>query len=133
MANKNKRSNQKSLCEKSMKIVVNILKISSLSLATMSLGSPSGNGKLKSEVTEITFVTKNSGQSRLKEPENSLKTSSYLLNPDQEKASSYVIHNEMNVDGKASDYIQRFHAKNRAHSSNLKASFLIIPPPPLIK
>ncbi|KAK9278255.1 hypothetical protein L1049_027819 [Liquidambar formosana] len=39
MNNKKARNNNKSLCQKSMKMVTNILKLSSFSIAKMSLGS----------------------------------------------------------------------------------------------
>ncbi|KAL5722429.1 hypothetical protein ACHQM5_005952 [Ranunculus cassubicifolius] len=141
MANKTKRNNKKPLCERSMKIVLNIIKVSSLSLATMILGSPSrtrrtthGNCKMETRVAEVTSVSKDNGSLKLKEPEKSLKPSSYLFNPNEEKASSYVICDGTNVDRKASDYIERFHAKNRNHSNDLKLSrAIIIPPPPLIR
>ncbi|KAL5722426.1 hypothetical protein ACHQM5_005949 [Ranunculus cassubicifolius] len=106
MANKTKRNNKKPLCERSMKIVLNIIK--------------------NLVPTEVTSVSKDNGSLKLKEPEKSLKPSSYLFNPNEEKASSYVIRDGTNVDRKASDYIERFHAKNRNHSNDLKLSRAII-------
>ncbi|KAF5178767.1 hypothetical protein FRX31_031642 [Thalictrum thalictroides] len=126
MTNKIK-SNKKSLCEKTMQIAVNIFRVSSLSLAKKSLGtSAAGLPRLipgdheSGRIIEIDSVSQGNEQLRSQEAVNSSMPSSYLLNP--------------NVDGRASDYIQRFHEKNRIHSTNLKvSSYILPPPPPLIK
>ncbi|KAF9624701.1 hypothetical protein IFM89_012994 [Coptis chinensis] len=131
-----KRNNKKSLCEKTMKIVVNIMKISSLSLAQMSLGSTAAPQTITYEnsssdaFVEITRITQDSGQLRLQELENSSNLSSLFLNPNEGKASSYVIREVKDVNEAASDYIHKFHDNNRKHASNFKVSPYVIPPPP---
>ncbi|PIA62351.1 hypothetical protein AQUCO_00200386v1 [Aquilegia coerulea] len=140
MTNKIKR-NKKSLCEKTMQIAVNIIRVSSLSFAKKSLGTSAGLPRMihgdheSGTIIEIESVSQGNEQRRLQEPVNSSKPSSYVLNPSEKKASSYVMRDGMNVDGRASDYIQRFHEKNRIHTADLKVSpYLIMPPPPpLIK
>ncbi|KAL5722422.1 hypothetical protein ACHQM5_005945 [Ranunculus cassubicifolius] len=117
-----------------MSIVVNVIKLSSLFVAKKSLGSgrtTSGDHE-SSEFIEIEVVSHENEQLRLQEPENSPNSPSYWFGPDEEK--TYVVKNVMNIDGKASDYIQRFHEKNRILSKNVSlSSGSIVPPPPGIK
>ncbi|XP_065876735.1 uncharacterized protein [Euphorbia lathyris] len=112
-----------SLCEKSMKMVVNIIKLSSFSIAKMSLGvvltEPSLVNKNLTPVTGSVMVTdqpeipagsrKSSQQMRSR----SKPYSFVMQKADEEKGSTYMIREGNSlIDGMASDYIKKFHEKN---------------------
>ncbi|OVA09134.1 hypothetical protein BVC80_9097g233 [Macleaya cordata] len=140
MRNKQLRSKNESFCEKSMKTVVNIIKLSSLSLAQMSLMRTTSEQPPTSKTsTEAPLVPVphhhqvHPGSQRSQEPETgSSKSSTYLLETYEGKGSSYVIGEGTNVDGRASDYIRRIHEKNRNDTNNnmVKLDPYILPPPP---
>ncbi|CAN1836222.1 hypothetical protein LINPERHAP1_LOCUS34696 [Linum perenne] len=135
------RSNN-SLCEKSMKVVVNIIRLSSFSIAKMSLGtagSGSGSPVLKRNLAPMTnsaVATKEPllpqipGSRRSQEPQTRSNHKSFLMEPGKGNgSSSCMVHEESSViDGKASDYIRKVHEKNRNDASKLAP--LILPPPP---
>ncbi|CAI0399060.1 unnamed protein product [Linum tenue] len=129
-----------------MKVVVNIMRLSSLSIAKMSLGttttSPVVNRNL-APITESVMGTKEpllppqtpAGTRRSQEPWS--KPNSYLMEPAGRgkgaagTTASFVVHEEGKgsvIDGRASDYIRKVHEKNRNDASKLTP--LILPPPP---
>ncbi|KAJ4712233.1 Homeobox-leucine zipper protein [Melia azedarach] len=136
----NGKDRNKSLCQKSMKMVVNIIKLSSFSIANMSLGVAGASAATKNlgPVTDSVMLANEpllpqfSGSRRSEKPQNSAKPVSYLMEPNRGDESSYVIHDEKSViDGMASAYIQKVHQKNRidfSETSNLPP--YILPPPP---
>ncbi|KAJ4833167.1 hypothetical protein Tsubulata_051565 [Turnera subulata] len=140
MSSKGRNANH-SLCEKSMKMVVNILKLSSFSIAKMSLGTtghPIGTRNL-APVTGLMVPAANDpfpspipGSQRSQEPQSSSRPLSFVMQPGEEKGSSYVIHEQnSHIDGKASDYIRKVHAKNRVNVQETShLSPYILPPPP---
>ncbi|CAK7322921.1 unnamed protein product [Dovyalis caffra] len=138
MSSKHRSNN--SLCEKSMKMVVNIIKLSSFSIAKMSLGTPSppvvtkslvpGTGSVM--VVNEPLLSQIPGSQRSQEPQGSSKPISFVMQPDEGNGSSHVIHKENSViDGRASDYIRKVHEKNRNDAREMsKLSPYILPPPP---
>ncbi|KAF8037203.1 hypothetical protein BT93_B0189 [Corymbia citriodora subsp. variegata] len=136
--NYNKRSND-SLCERSMKMVTNILRLSSLSIASMSLGTTSrpdlarshSSAKDSSMMAEELAVWQFPGTRRSQEPLSRSKPISYLVELEDGTESAHVLRDDMNVDGMASDYIERVHKKNRHYSREASEnSPIILPPPP---
>ncbi|KAF3972150.1 hypothetical protein CMV_004311 [Castanea mollissima] len=113
------RSN-KSICEKSMKMVVNIIKLSSFCISKMSLGV-GGNQVM------VDMSTKNQ---RSQEPQSRSKKISYLIEPSENDESTYVICEEMNIDGRASAYIRKVHEKCQNHYDASKISPCILPSQP---
>ncbi|KAI3464021.1 hypothetical protein Pfo_020684 [Paulownia fortunei] len=143
-----KGKNNKSLCEKSMKMVANFVRLSSFSIDKMSLTTPppppppTAAGKhqvLGSFNIGFNDPPRSVGSLpwRLKsqEPQRSSKAKSYLLEAlDEGNTNTFVVSEEESVDGKASEYIRKVHEKNRNNSdetSNLGT--YIMPPPPLIR
>ncbi|CAI0399059.1 unnamed protein product [Linum tenue] len=122
-----------------MKVVVNIMRLSSLSIAKMSLGttttSPVVNRNL-APITESVMGTKEpllppqtpAGTRRSQEPWS--KPNSYLMEPaGRGKGAAGTTEGKGSViDGRASDYIRKVHEKNRNDASKLTP--LILPPPP---
>ncbi|CAK9141412.1 unnamed protein product [Ilex paraguariensis] len=120
MNNKGRRN--KSLCEESMLMVTNIVKLSSFSIIKTSRGKAAPQPATK-DVASVTSSVKlvDLGSSR----------PSYLTELGEGDKSSYVVHEENNVDSQASDYIRKVHEKNRNDSNEtLSLSPYIIPPPP---
>lgn len=119
MNSKGRRSN-KSICEKSMKMVANIVKLSPLFIAKMSLGTtavPSTSNRSLSSFSGPVKVSNTPPQ----EPKSSSRpVISYLIEPTEgHYKSSYTIpiHEELtSVDGRASDFIRRVHEKIRYDS-----------------
>ncbi|KAL5722428.1 hypothetical protein ACHQM5_005951 [Ranunculus cassubicifolius] len=105
-----------------MDTVVNTLKLSSVSTAKKSSGSRTiTNSNLRaSEYIEIEFISHENKQHYLQEPEYTSKQSSYWFDPNEKKASSYVVTDVMNVDVRASEYIQRFHEKNQIRYKDVR-------------
>ncbi|KAG8366239.1 hypothetical protein BUALT_Bualt17G0055800 [Buddleja alternifolia] len=158
MTQKNMRIQKKSLCEKSMQLMVNIIKISSLSLATMNLGDNEHNPnspllKLTNDPIEPfssnsqkrSSQAKSKVQTYLKEQDDHSRSFEGIVDDDG-NFSDYIkkFHkrnqNEMNkaiINGKASAYIRRFHEKNgRDHSlatSTANVPLVLPLPPPLLK
>ncbi|KAL9337816.1 hypothetical protein Peur_069585 [Populus x canadensis] len=134
-----KHGNNNSLCEKSMKMVVNIIKLSSFSIAKMSLGTPSPPVATKSlaHVTGSVVVPKEPllsqipGSRRSQEPQGSSNPKSFVMQPDEGNGSSHVIHEDNSViNGRASDYIRKVHEKNRNDALETSKLTPYIPPPP---
>ncbi|TMW84931.1 hypothetical protein EJD97_024112 [Solanum chilense] len=131
---KNKSRSNNSLCEKSMKMVTNVIRLSSFSIARMSLGiatEPSPGGKIPATFIKDSPTAQFPESLRSQEPVNVKKPLAYLIEPTENGKSSLYAVNDKCVDGRASDYIRRVHEKNR-HDSNEAMSFsaFIIPPPP---
>lgn len=106
------------VCEKSMKMEFNIIKLSSFSIAKMSLGAAGpavvarniahamdANGSLLPQIHRSQKPQQLRGRS---------KPFSFVMQPDEGKSSSScMIHGEKSViDGMASAYIRKFHEKN---------------------
>ncbi|KAM3307833.1 hypothetical protein P3S67_009577 [Capsicum chacoense] len=134
MKNKS-RSSDDSLCEKSMKMVTNVIRLSSFSIARMSLGiatQPAPAGKIPATFIRGSPTAQFPESLRSQETVNVKKPIAYLIDPTESgKSSSLYAVNEKCIDGRASDYIRRVHEKNR-HDSNEAMSFspFVIPPPP---
>ncbi|KDP31170.1 hypothetical protein JCGZ_11546 [Jatropha curcas] len=116
-----------SLCEKSMKVVVNIIKLSSFSLAKMSLGE-TGPSVVTKNLPSVTGSIKDAKEPLLPELPGSRKSQqvrsrskpvSFVMQPDEGNGSSYVIHEDSIIDGKASDYIRKFHEKNNRFDAHV--------------
>ncbi|CAN0900726.1 hypothetical protein LINGRAHAP2_LOCUS21006 [Linum grandiflorum] len=142
MGSKDVRSSN-SLCEKSMKMVVNIIRLSSFSIAKMSLGtaaSGSGSPVVNRNLAPMTnsvvaakepLLPQIPGSQRSQEPQTRSKHKSFLMEPARKGkgSSSCMVHEESSViDGMAADYIRKVHEKNRNDASKLAP--LILPPPP---
>ncbi|XVF50228.1 hypothetical protein PTKIN_Ptkin04bG0079300 [Pterospermum kingtungense] len=122
--------NDKSLCEKSMKMVVNIIKLSSFSIAKMSLGTsgtehPSSPTKSLTPATDSDMVTDQLLQ------QSSSKPYSYVVQPEGGNESMMVHQEKRDGDGIFAAYIRKVHEKNRSnfHEAS-KLSPYILPPPP---
>lgn len=139
MAMSSKDRSSKSLCEKSMKMVANIIRLSFFSIARMSLGAgghPAAVGRNLEHVTHVRETVKiddnnsmpsqSPGSRRSQQPQSSSRLS-YLIEPDEKDDSSHVIREELGVDGRASAYIRRVHEKNRSNYDAAKHSPLILP------
>ncbi|KAK3006898.1 hypothetical protein RJ639_015603 [Escallonia herrerae] len=120
-----------------MMVVTNMVKLSSLSIAKASLGTPGTPQSTKklSSVTGTATVARNLSVSqfprapRSQEPQSSSKPI-YLIQPDEGNVSWYV-KEEKSVDVKASDFIRKVHEKNRyASSETSDFSPYLMPPPP---
>lgn len=135
-----RRQEKESVCEKSMQLMLNIIKLSSFSLATMNLRE---KHKAKDGTKSFTsFFSSDSETSKSKRSEAPL-SKSYLM---EEAAagdhfSDYIkrFHKKTkndeevnNTDGKAGAYIKKFHQKNSRHYSLAAPTSLplLLPPPP---
>ncbi|PKI63164.1 hypothetical protein CRG98_016349 [Punica granatum] len=137
LAMNSKDRSSESLCERSMKMVTNIIKLSSFSIAKASLGTPGrsqSNGNLSISSGNDSYmaspgplVHRFRGSHQLQETS---KPTSYLVEPGEGVGSTYVIDEDKNVDGMASDYIARVHKKNRHYLRETPEDFAIILPPP---
>ncbi|TXG50358.1 hypothetical protein EZV62_022882 [Acer yangbiense] len=116
-----------------MKMMVNIIKLSSFSIAQMSLGAagPSAAATKNLQVNEP-LLPQSPGSQKSEKPKNSSKPVSFLMEPTGGSESSYVVHGEKSrIDGEASAYIRKVHQKNLSdlsESSDLPPYKL--PPPP---
>ncbi|KAJ0105581.1 hypothetical protein Patl1_17942 [Pistacia atlantica] len=126
------RSN--SLRDNSMKMVVNIVKQSSFSIANMSLGvaKPSTTAKdlglRKGSIAgdNEPLLPQFPGSQKSEKPWNSPKPI-FLMEPSGEDKSSYAnkLHEE-----KFANYIMKVHQKNQSFSEASNLSQDILPPPP---
>lgn len=107
------RNKKKSLCEKSMELVVNILKLSSFSLASITLRPPARvpagtgrhvlvNGALNS--IDTSSVSQLPGNQTSQEPEGGIRSYSQLM-------ESRI--NMEDIDARASGFIERIREKNQ--------------------
>lgn len=118
-----------------MKMVTNVIRLSSFSIARMSLGIATQPAPAPVDKIPATFIKSSPTAQfpeslRSQEPVNIKKPIAYLIEPTESGKSSFYAVNNKSVDGRASDYIRRVHEKNR-HDSNEAMSFsaFIIPPP----
>ncbi|XP_030458013.2 uncharacterized protein LOC115678733 isoform X2 [Syzygium oleosum] len=133
-----KKRSSDSLCERSMKMVTNVLRLSSLSIASMSLGTTgrsvsaqSHSAKDSSMMADEPVVPQFAGSRRSQEPQSWSKPVSYLVELEDGIESAYVFRDDKNVDGMASDYIERVHKKNQHYCREASEdSPIILPPPP---
>ncbi|CAN4100460.1 unnamed protein product [Withania somnifera] len=126
-----KNKSNSSLCENTVKMVTNVIRLSSFSIARMSLGmatQPATAGKFPAShpatFTKDSQVAEFPASFRSLEPVNIKKPIAFLIEPTESGKSSLYAVNEKSVDGRASDYIRRVHEKNRRDSNEA------IPPPP---
>lgn len=136
-----KDRSSKSLCERSMKMVTNIVKLSSFSIANMSLGTSraprsSRNHSLSvghnPQVVDPEPLLPRIPGSRRRSQESS-RPISYLVEPGEGVESTCLVLEEKNVDGMASDYINKVHKKNRHYLHEISEDYpIILPPPPRI-
>lgn len=112
---KSKKTKDRSLYENSMKVVANLVKMSSFYLAKTSLGTAEKDPvePRKLQTAKSFVMVANNPVSRSQEPVTNSKKVSYLVEPDEGYRSSYDFQEDMNVDGKASDYIRKVHEKNQ--------------------
>lgn len=122
-------------------MVTNILRLSSLSVASMSLGTAGrpasvrshSSGKDSSMMAEEPVVPQFPSSRRSQEPQNWSKPVSFLVEPEDGIKSANVLHDDKNVDGMASDYIERVHKKNQYYFREASEnSPIILPPPPRV-
>ncbi|MFS7963240.1 hypothetical protein Hanom_Chr08g00735751 [Helianthus anomalus] len=128
--NSNSKSNN-SICEKSMKLMTNIVKVSYISIATFGFrtGAPQ---------QPLARATPNPSPSLCRYPRNLRShepTVSYLINPgDTKKSSMNMIRDDESVDREALDFIERVRAKHMKDASKItNQSELVLPPPPRVK
>lgn len=135
-----KRQAMESVCEKSMQLMVNIIKLSSFSLATMNLREKhKTNDRIKSFTG---FFSSNSETSKSKRSEAPLSKSDLMEEDaagDRRDFSKYIErfhmktkNDEVNTDRKAGAYIKKFHHKNSRHFTLAAPTSLpmVLPPPP---
>ncbi|KAL3748316.1 hypothetical protein ACJRO7_009535 [Eucalyptus globulus] len=134
----NNRSND-SLCGRSMKMMTNILRSSSLSIASTTLGTTVRSVPIRSHsfaedssmMAEKSVVVQSPGTCLSQQPRGRSMPVTYLVELEDGTESAYVLRDDMNVDGRASDYIARVHRKNRHHSHEASENApIILPPPP---
>ena len=131
--------NDKSLCEKSMKMVVNIIKLSSFSIAKMSLGAtghptatknlttPTDSDMVTGELLQPPF----SVSQRSEKLQNSTKPYSFVMQPGRGNEPLMVHEEKRDSDGMFAAYIRKVHEKNRSNLHEIsKLSPFILPPPP---
>lgn len=140
LAMNGKDRSSESLCETSVKMVTNIIKLSSFSVAKASLGTstrPQSSRNLSLNVGDDSYVVgpepplpRFPGSRRSQE---SSKPISYLVEPGKGVGSAYLIHEEENVDSMASDYINKVHEKNRHYLREIaKDNPIILPARPRV-
>lgn len=126
----NKSRSNKSICEKSMKLMTNIVKVSYISIAKFGLKAPGPPHQ------PLARATPNPAPSLVRYPRNYLRsnepTVSYLIHPrDTNRLSKNMIQDDESVDTKAWDYIKKVREKNMKDESEMAdVSELILPPPP---
>jgi hypothetical protein len=104
-----------SLCEKSIKMAANIIKILSFSVAKMTLGASGHAAAARSfeqPLLDSAMVDNKSVPSQI----DGSQRSQQQPEAEEENDSTYEIieiHEEMCVDGRASAYIKKVHEKNR--------------------
>ncbi|KAE8722244.1 hypothetical protein F3Y22_tig00014304pilonHSYRG00114 [Hibiscus syriacus] len=137
------RNDSKSLCEKSMKVVANIIKLSSFSIAKMSLGEATGHptaakGRPTSVTDSDTFADGPMSQPPLssgmsEKLQSRSKPYSFVMQPEDGGNESLEVRGgeRDDGDGKFSAYIKKVHEKNRSNLHEAaKLSPYMLPPPP---
>lgn len=120
-----------SLRDNSMKMVVNIIKLSSFSIANMSLGAAGPSTATKIVGDNEPLLPQFPGSQKSEKSWNSSKAT-FLMEPSGGDKSSYVnlIQEGKCVDGMASEYIRKVHQKNKSFCETSNLSQDILPPPP---
>ena len=111
----NKHSSNKSICENSMNLMTNIMKVSYISIANIGF-------RTSAPLQQMARATHNPAPSlsrypknlRLQKPIDSTQRVSYLINPDQTNRSSLnmIKDGESNIDMEASDFIKTVLERN---------------------
>ncbi|KAI3820796.1 hypothetical protein L1987_08344 [Smallanthus sonchifolius] len=127
--NRNSRSN-KSTCEKSMKLITNIVKVSYISIAKIGF-------RTHAPPQPLARPTHNPAPSLPRYPRNlrpQEPTVSYLVHPsDANRSNMSMIKDDESVDREAWDFIKKVHAKNMKDASEITNFYeFILPPPPHI-
>lgn len=136
MTQKNKVQEKKSFCEKTMQIVINIITLSSFSLASINLGSTTNKHQKNSQsstnnISTISSFQLEKGNNYKKSQIPKTKSNSYTFvkehgQEESKKSSSCLVHQNNIIDhdyqdGIFSDYIKKFHKRNQDDLSNLNA------------
>lgn len=134
MTQKHMMQEKKSLCEKSMQIVVNIITLSSFSLASINLGGTTNKHHKISQsstnnVSKISSSQLEKGNYKKSQvPKTKSTFYTFVKEHDQgdesKKSSSCLVHQnniDHDQDGIFSDYIKKFHKRNQDDLSNLSA------------
>ena len=120
-----KSKDRKSLCEESMLVFVNILKLSSISFTSRNLVTKSDHHdhnhiddrQYSDEATPLVPVPPTQRRKMSQKPPQKSKRS-YVMLPEHDETRTIV-------DGKFSDYIKRFHEKTASDLENAKATNFI--------
>lgn len=130
---------KKSACEKSMELVVNIIRISAFSLAAMNLGDKrSGGERLPLKPSTNSQVRKSNKSPKLTESYFKEDDAANLGTTDEGNFSDYIARfhernrseNEAITDGRAAAFIRKFHEKNSRLYASAAPPLLPLPPPP---
>ncbi|PWA69714.1 hypothetical protein CTI12_AA282300 [Artemisia annua] len=132
----NKSRSNKSICEKSMNLMTNIMKVSYISMAKIGY-------RTSAPPQQMARATHNPAPSlprypknlRLQKPIDSTQRVSYLINPDHTNRSSLnmIKDDESNIDREASDFIKTVRERNFKDASEItNLSEFVLPPPPRI-
>ena len=113
---KSKERKDKSLYKNSVKVVANLIKMSSFSIANTSPGAEENESVLeprnKLQPAESFVMVANNPIRELQEANTeSSKQISYMVN--EVYRSSHVIQEDKNVDGRATEYIRKVREKNQ--------------------
>ncbi|EXB74732.1 hypothetical protein L484_011011 [Morus notabilis] len=127
------KQKKKSLCEKSMLLVANIIKLSSLSFVTVSFNKKTSvrstpkavekkrasSSTAKVAETMDSLVPECSRSQRSKEPESGSKPRSCLMELPKKVSPLYVTREkEQDIDDRAADFIRRTHEKIKKSDLN---------------
>lgn len=138
----NVRSNDyQSLCEMSLQVAANMIKLSSFSIAKLSLGiggTPTSTMYSASLTAPDAVSTDNhlrlhpqfpggSSSSRSQVTESSSKPIIYLIEPNTGAGLSYMVREDTGVDGKASEYIRKVHEQYQSVSDEASSSSTLPP------
>ncbi|XAR50117.1 hypothetical protein NMG60_11004357 [Bertholletia excelsa] len=119
MTMEKKGGSKTSVCQKMMKMLGNVLKLSCLSAARMGR-RPTENPPVTQGLTSLTGSAKVAADPPL----------SQFSGSQIEQVASCVIHEEYCVDKRASEYIRRVREKNLSHSREASMFSSLLPPPP---
>lgn len=129
---------RRSLCEISMDLIVNIIRVSSVSVASKSTSRKPAWLQLPAKRSRAPAVTANMlsmphqlpASQILQDPESGSKSNSYLIEMERKRPAEIE-----SVDDRASDYIRGFHTKNRhdCRTVSEQLSYILPPPPPFYK
>ncbi|KAJ0989572.1 hypothetical protein J5N97_007928 [Dioscorea zingiberensis] len=121
MATKTNRDKPTSLCEKSTRIAINIVRVSSLCIARLTLGTIGDRGSHARGVRAMaapSLMLPDGAPMRSVEPEIHPR-SSYLMEPPTAAATAAEGEDGDGVDWRAEDYIKRFRERNKSNANVL--------------